>query len=266
VIASPTDRWSPEQYGRFAAERSQPFFDLLGMVDPCPGGAAVDLGCGTGELTRRLHEHLGAATTIGTDSSTAMLERAADYATDGLRFEQADINAFADVAAYDVVFANASLQWVPDHRALLTRLTAALKPGGQLAVQVPANHDHPSHTVAADVALEEPFASAIGAAVAANLWVLSPEEYADLLYGAGFAEQHVRLQVYPHLLASAADVVEWTKGTQLLRYKALLPDDLFPAFVDRYAARLVEALDNAAPYFYAFKRILFWGRLGQTTK
>ena len=46
------DTWDPEKYARFAAERSRPFFDLLDLVTPIPGGRAVDLGCGPGELTR----------------------------------------------------------------------------------------------------------------------------------------------------------------------------------------------------------------------
>lgn len=66
-----TDAWDPVQYERFAAERRAPFDDLLGFVAPCPGGRALDLGCGTGELTRELHRHLGARETLGVDRSPA---------------------------------------------------------------------------------------------------------------------------------------------------------------------------------------------------
>jgi trans-aconitate 2-methyltransferase len=70
------DRWSPGQYDRFAAEREQPFHDLLALVEPAPGGLAVDLGCGTGRLTHALHERTGADETIGVDSSARMLDKA----------------------------------------------------------------------------------------------------------------------------------------------------------------------------------------------
>src|SRR5690242_17107707 len=139
----PDDTWDPGQYLKFASERSRPFFDLLAQVEPCPGGAVVDLGCGTGELTQRLHLHAGAASTLGIDTSAAMLAEAEAFAGDGLQFAPGDIANFAPGAEYDVVFSNAALHWVPDHPALLARLTAALRPGGQLAVQVPANADHP---------------------------------------------------------------------------------------------------------------------------
>src|SRR5436309_1061495 len=156
------DSWDPAQYARFQAERAQPFNDLLALVRREPGMRVVDLGCGTGELTRDLHRELEAQQTVGIDSSDAMLAKARPLAGDGLSFEPGDIATFAPVATWDLVFSNAALHWIPDHHALLARLTAALAPDGQLAVQVPANHDHPSHVVAEAVAAEPPFAAVLG--------------------------------------------------------------------------------------------------------
>jgi len=152
-----TDAWEPETYSRFAAERSQPFLDLLDLVTRIPGGRAVDLGCGSGELTAELHRAAGAAETLGIDLSDSMLAKAAPHASGGLRFEKGDIARFAPVEPFDLVFSNAALHWVPDHPALLTRLTQAVNPGGQLAFQVPDNFDHASHRAAEEVAAEEPF-------------------------------------------------------------------------------------------------------------
>ncbi|HZP27315.1 MAG TPA: methyltransferase domain-containing protein [Acidimicrobiia bacterium] len=254
-----TDAWNPVQYRKFATERSRPFADLLALVRPVPGGAAVDLGCGTGELTARLHLHLGAATTVGIDSSEAMLATARALEGGGLRFEPGDIGAFAPVAAYDVVFSNAALHWVPDHPRLLRRQRDALRPGGQLAVQVPANFDHPSHALAFEVADEAPFRDLLEPGEATP--VLAPERYATLLDELGFAEQHVRLQVYGHHLGSTADVVEWTKGTTLTRFERAFPPELYERYLDRYRRRLLDVLGDRSPYFYTFKRLLFWGKL-----
>ncbi|MEP6895987.1 MAG: trans-aconitate methyltransferase, partial [Chloroflexota bacterium] len=46
--------WNPNQYHKFQAERSAPFYDLLALVEVRPNLKAIDLGCGTGELTRQL--------------------------------------------------------------------------------------------------------------------------------------------------------------------------------------------------------------------
>ena len=248
-----TEVWNPDQYGRFQRERQQPFFDLLALVRPVPSPRVIDLGCGTGELTGELHRRLGARETIGVDSSAAMLERAAAHAGDGVRFERGDIADFAASDGFDVIFSNAALHWLPDHEALIGRLSRALRPGGQLAVQVPANHDHASHITAAEVAREmgiEPHTPQ----------VLVPETYASILGRAGSAEQHVRLQVYLHRLDSRDAVVEWVKGTLLTDYARRLSEDGYADFLARYRARLLPKLEDARPYLFTFKRILFWAQ------
>ncbi len=251
----PPDAWLPETYARFAAERSQPFFDLLDLVTRIPGGRAVDLGCGTGESTAELHRATGAAETVGIDSSEAMLAKAAAHGGGGLRFEKGDIVSFAPAEPYDLVFSNAALHWVPDHPALLERLTRAIKPGGQLAFQVPDNFDHPSHRAAEEAAAEEPFRSALGGAAHPRS-VLAPEAYATILDRLGYTDQTVMLRVYGHSLASREDVVTWVEGSLLSEYRRRLDAELYPRFLERYRERLFAMLPDEKPLFFTFRRIL----------
>jgi len=258
-----SDAWDPQQYGRFAAERRQPFDDLCRLVEPLHGGAALDLGCGSGELTVALPALVGAGRVVGRDTSAAMLAQAEQHAARGVTFEPGDLREPPEPGRWDLVLANASLHWAPEHGTVLARWRDGLRAGGQLAVQVPANADHPSHQVAAQVATREPFASAFpGGApadvVAAN--VLRPEAYAVLLHDLGAQRQHVRLQVYGHVLGRTADIVEWVKGTSLTRFKQTMPADLYDRFVAEYQAELVATLGDRSPFFYPFKRILFWAR------
>jgi trans-aconitate 2-methyltransferase len=264
-----TDTWDPTQYDKFAREREQPFFDLLALVRPVPAMRVVDLGCGTGTLTRRLHEQLAAAETIGLDRSGRMLAVMRDTPQPpGLGFETGTIEAFARGASahprpgssgYDLVFSNAALHWVDDHAPLIARLASALAPGGQLAFQVPAQHDTLTHRLAEELAREEPFASAFGGWRRAQP-VLTPDAYARLLHGCGFGRQQVHLIVYPHVLASRDQVVEWVKGTMLTEYKRHLPEAVYDRFVDAYRGRLLAQLPDDRPFFYPFKRILCWGQ------
>jgi trans-aconitate 2-methyltransferase len=258
-----SDAWDPGQYEKFAAERAQPFWDLAELVADGPIGRAVDLGCGTGALTAELVARRGIGSMVGVDSSANMLAAAAAHAGEHLRFEAGDIRSWTSRRDHDLVISNAALQWVPDHVGVVTRWWAALRPGGQLAVQIPTNADHPSHRVAAEVASSEPFRTAMGGAppadqVAVN--VLAPEQYAILLDHLGATSQHVRLQVYGHRLARSADVVEWVKGTSLTRFTNVLPAELHDELIAAYSQRLLRVIGERAPYFYPFKRILFWGR------
>lgn len=244
--------WSPEQYEKFAAERKQPFLDLLALVEPRPHMHVVDLGCGTGELTRELHEVLHAAETVGIDSSETMLLKAGHFGDEALHFAKNDIEAFVTDRPYDLVFSNAALHWVADHERLLQRLTSFLSPAGQLAVQMPANDDHPSHRVAAEVAREfnvDPRPD----------FVLPVERYATLLHDLGYARQNVRMQVYGHVLPSSRDVVEWVRGALLTHYQSLLGAERYSEFLAAYENRLLAVLGEQRPYFYTYKRVLFWG-------
>ncbi|HET8732434.1 MAG TPA: methyltransferase domain-containing protein [Anaeromyxobacteraceae bacterium] len=254
----PQDVWKPELYARFRAERSRPFFDLLAMVRPRPGMRVVDLGCGTGELTAEAHKRLRARSTLGIDSSQAMLEKAAPLAGDGLSFAQGDIARFEDPegGGYDLVLSNAALHWVPDHPALLPRLARLLAPGGQLVVQVPANQTHVSHRTANELAREEPYATALRGYVRTRS-VLTPVEYALQLKRLGLVEEEVRLQVYVHELSEPADIVEWCRGTLLTDYEKRLPPDLYQQYVDAYRRRIVSAIPDERPYLYTYQRILF---------
>lgn len=256
-----SDAWDPGQYDRFASERSQPFYDLRGLVEGRGQRRVLDLGCGTGALTGELHRWLGAEETTGIDNSPAMLAEASARSGRGLVFVEGDLRRPpADPRSVDLVFSNAALQWVPDHPGVLADWVALLVDHGELAVQVPANVDHLAHRLIAEIAAAEPFASAGDGPPPPDpvRSVLKPEAYAELLFDLGFYRQHVRLQVYGHVLPSTRAVVEWTKGTSLTRIKSHLPPEAYEEFVATYTRRLVETLGDRSPYFYPFKRILLW--------
>jgi trans-aconitate 2-methyltransferase len=257
--------WNPEQYRQFANERAQPFHDLLALIEPGLIARAVDLGCGPGELTALAAERFGVAEMVGIDNSQAMLDKTAEHTSNVVRFEYGDIAEWKSPADFDLVLAAASLQWVPAHADVISRWASALRPGGQLAVQVPANADMPSHSVARQVAEREPYRSMFGSQGPpidpVQAYVLRPEQYAQILYDLGFERQHVRLQIYPHVLPSTRHVVDWVRGTMLTRFEKRLDTDAFNAFVADYETELLQVLGDHEPHFFPFRRILMWGRL-----
>jgi trans-aconitate 2-methyltransferase len=256
--------WDPKQYELFRNERSLPFFDLLDETakrfesseakkNPA---LVIDLGCGTGELTKILHERIGAKSTLGIDSSAQMLAKAPKH-VEGLRFEQGDISAFSAENGFDLIFSNAALQWVEDHELLFAKLASALTAGGQLAIQMPANHDHISHVVAAEVAQRPHFAKALSGYVR-HAPVLLPETYATLLERLGLQDQRVHLHVYAHRLESRVGMVDWVKGTMLTDYSRRLTPSEYQAFLAEYTEALFARVPDERPFFYPFKRILLW--------
>lgn len=143
-----------------------------------------------------------------------------------MTFERADIAEWAASEPVDLVFSNAALHWIDGHRQLFARLTGALSPGGQLAVQMPAGHDYPSHLLAERLAAEEPFRTALRGHIRRKP-ALALERYGHLVHRLGFRFQHVRLQRLLHLLPEAGAAIDWVQGTLLTDYRRHLPDRVY---------------------------------------
>lgn len=248
--------WAPDQYHKFQRERFAPFDDCLALVEKRAGLRVVDLGCGTGELTRRLADALPDSDVLGVDTSPEMLARAAPVARRGLRFSPGKLEE--TTGHWDLVFSHAAIHWVEDHPRLIPRLFELVAPGGQLVVQLPSNHHHFSQIAIRETASEAPFSAAL------DHWnrrspVLPVGDYAELLFRAGAPEPIVFEKVYPHVLESADAVLEWVRGSTLVPYLERLPEPLHAPFLDRYRAKL-SARWPTGPVFFGFQRILFSAR------
>lgn len=245
--------WNPEQYHKFKSDRLAPFNDLFSMIIIRSGLTVLDLGCGTGELAQALSEKLPQSRVTGVDSSTQMLEKAKERSSGSVNFRLGDVESLT--GEWDLLFSHAVLHWVDGHELLLARLWKHIKPGGQLAVQIPSNHRHPSHTCIIAAAREEPFKSALGGWVRHSP-VLEIDQYAQALHGCGATGFTVMEKVYPTYLPEAAAIVEWTKGTTLVPYFERLPQELYEPFLERYRELLRQALP-AGEILFTFRRILF---------
>jgi trans-aconitate 2-methyltransferase len=241
VVAMVTEpRWDPEQYRRFADERSRPFFDLTGRVGAERPRHVVDLGCGGGALTATLAERWPEALVEGLDSSAEMIAGAIPRAIPGrLRFTRADLRDWRPDAPVDVAVSNAVLQWVPGHATLLRGWVDALAPGGWLAFQVPGNDRSPSHVLLDELRAAPRWRDRLHQA-APGPRVLEPAEYLAHLAGLGCVVDAWET-TYLHVLQGADPVMEWVRGTALRPVLTVLDAAEQTEFLAEYAARLRDA-------------------------
>jgi len=251
--------WKPTLYREFEDERTRPARELLARVPLASVRHAVDLGCGPGNSTELLVERFPTAAVIGTDSSTAMLASARERLPEGprLRFTLGDIATWTPGDdAPGLIFANASLQWVTDHRTLIPRLFGSLAPGGVLAVQMPDNLDEPSHRLMREVAALPDFSREIGNAAAVRSRLLDAESYYDLL-ATEAAHIDIWHTVYRHPMASPGAIVKWLRSTGLRPFLDRLDTPTQAAFLADYEARI----DDAYPPRIDGRRLLRFPRL-----
>jgi len=246
--------WNPDQYLKFAGPRLQPAVDLLARV-PCANPRIVyDLGCGAGNVTQLLAVRWPQAVITGVDDSAEMLAKA-KAAVPGAHWVQLSLASWQASEPADLIYSNAALHWLPDHRRLFPALLAQLATGGVLAVQMPRNFGAPSHTLIGETVRGGPWRSLLEPLLAPSP-VAEPAFYHEIL-----SSQAARLDIweteYLQVLAGADPVKEWTKGTWLRQFLDALPPSQRPVFEDDYAARLRAAYPQLADgnTLFPFRRL-----------
>src|SRR5208282_777038 len=209
--------WNPILYAKFESERMRAARDLLAQVPLAAADLVYDLGCGPGNSAELLLRRFPRAKTIGLDTSDAMLAHARIRAPKA-EFVKQDIAHWAPEDRPDVIFANAALQFLPDHDRLFPRLMSFLAPGGVLAVQMANTARESSHALMRMVAAEGPWSSR-PAPSRVDVWMTT----------------------YVHPLEGPQSIADWFAGSTLQPFLERLDDDERCEFLARYRNGLKEA-------------------------
>jgi trans-aconitate 2-methyltransferase len=260
--------WDPELYHRFRHYRDEPVAIILARLPLARAAKIVDLGCGTGEHTVELARRSAVGTALGLDSSAAMIDRATTLRA-GLpgdlrarvTFTLGDFRDFDADRECDVVFSNAAFQWARDHHDLLMRCFRALRPGGSLAVQMPANERETAQATIHALANEAPWQASLGAIrTPSDATVRTPPEYQTMLAEIGFVDIDCHYQVFRHPMEGPAEVVEWSRATTLRPYLEALPADRHEDFIAALTRRLEHGYGTRGPLVFEFRRLFLWAR------
>jgi trans-aconitate 2-methyltransferase len=251
--------WSPSQYLKFADHRFRPAADLLARIEVAQPRFVCDLGCGTGHLTLELKKRWPEAEVIGVDSSPDMLAKAREVAP-GVAFSQADAADWKPARPLDVIFCNAVLHWLPDHGKLFPRLISLLAKDGVLAVQMPRNHESPSHQLMLRAAAHGPWRDRLASVQGINP-VHDPAFYFRAL-AADASDIDAWEAEYLHVLSGADPIVEWTKGTALRPYLDALDGPQREALLAEYRRLVAEAYppEPDEHTLFPFRRIFIVAR------
>jgi trans-aconitate 2-methyltransferase len=246
--------WNPQQYLKFSQPRLRPAMDLLARIPSAEPALVYDLGCGAGNVTAVLAERWPDARIIGVDSSATMLAQAA-RSLPRMQWVHQPLAGWQAERAADVIYSNAALHWLPDHRQLFPALVAMLAPGGVLAVQMPRNFSAPSHTLIEATARAGPWCSKLEPLLAPAP-VAAPQFYYALLAPLA-ASLDIWESEYLQLLSGEDPVKEWTKGTWLMQFLERLDATERVQFEADYALRLRAAYPRLADgtTLFPFRRL-----------
>ena len=245
--------WNSELYLKFKQQRTQPAIDLVSRVRSLAPENIIDIGCGPGNSTAVLKSFFPMARLLGVDSSQNMIDKAKQAHPD-IDFALGDAHEIS--GGYDLIFSNACLQWIPDHKELLPELMGKLNDGGTLAVQIPCNGNEPLYRIVFEVAADPKWGFQ-NIALEPN-GVLSSEEYFNIL-SACSSSFDIWETVYYHALPSHQALLDWIKGTRLRPYLNALSKEQAALFEKEILDRATEAYPvmKNGTVILKFRRLFF---------
>ena len=257
--------WDANLYLKFSDARTRPAIDLMNRLDPATGARAghaiYDLGCGAGNIARLLAERFPPSQVVGIDSSEQMLDKArAQTQNKRVTFGKGDLTQFKPDVPPAILYSNAAYQWVDGHIDLFPGLLKQLPAGGQLAIQMPRNHEAPSHALMRQAAAAGPWKAKLQQ-VRTIRQVYEPARYYDTLKPLT-SELDVWETIYQQVLTGKDPVAQYTASTGLRPYMQLLDEAEGKAFYETYVRLLAEAYPMRADgiTLFPFRRLFIVAR------
>lgn len=257
--------WDANLYLKFADARMRPALDLMGRLDPAnaarAGHAIYDLGCGAGNISRILAERFPGAPVVGIDSSEQMLEKARSQTADSrVSFAKGDLAQFKPDVPPAILYSNAAYQWLPGHIDMFPGLMKLLPSGGQLAIQMPRNHEAPSHALMREAADAGPWADKLKG-IGGIARVEEPSHYFDVLKPFS-SDLEVWETIYQQVLTGKDPVAQYTASTGLRPFLEALQEPERAQFYAKYASLIAKAYPTRSDgvTLFPFRRLFIVAR------
>ena len=177
----------------------------LELLRPKPGEHILDLGCGTGHLTKTIHEQCGSV--VGIDSSAAMIQSAKE-SFPGIEFYVQDATEFQRTTPFDAIFSNAALHWIHPPEKVIRCMHNNLVDGGRIVLEFGGKGNIASIINQLTTTLND---FGYPPKPAEEVWYFpSISEYTTLLESNGFEVSMAQLFDRPTKLASeASGILDW---------------------------------------------------------
>jgi len=230
---------------------------LIAELEFKGGERILDLGCGDGALTAELAKFVPDGFVLGIDASESMIATARkDNAGANLRFELLDIDAIDFESEFDLVFSNAMLHWVKDHRRLLRNVFKALKNRGTSRFQF-AGDGNCSNLIR--ILRKVTSAKEYAAYFCEFDWpwyMPAVDEYRALLDEVTFAEKRVWSEKADKHFESTEAMIKWIDQPSLVPFLGHVAENDRQRFRDAVVERMIkETLQGDGTYFETFRRI-----------
>ncbi len=242
-------RWDAADYAKSSSAQQAWARELIGKLELQGDERLLDIGCGDGKVTAEIARLLPEGSALGVDSSEAMVALAqSQYPADAhpnLRFQQADARSLPFRDEFDIVFSNATLHWVLDHRPVLRGIAASLKSGGKVLLQMGGRGNAADTTATLDKLMQAPRWRCYFQAFDFPYGFYGPDDYGPWLREAGLVERRVELIPKDMVHPGPEGLTAWIRTTWL-GHTQRVPEEERGAFIAEVVQMYIQdhALDQ----------------------
>lgn len=233
--------WDAHDYARHSGQQQIWARELIARLGLRGDESILDIGCGDGKVTAEIAARAADGAVVGVDNAVAMIalarQRYPQSSHANLRFGLADARCLPFCDAFDVVFSNATLHWLVDHRPALQSIARSLKPGGRAVLQMGGRGNGAAIIALLDRMTVQTEWARYFAGFSFPYGFHGPQEYAPWLRDAGLTARRSALIAKDMVHQGRAGLAGWIRTTWL-PWTQRVPDaerDLFvAALVDGY--------------------------------
>jgi trans-aconitate methyltransferase len=231
-------KWDVEDYNKSSSEQQKWARELIEKLRLRGDEHVLDIGSGDGKVTAELARRVPKGVVLGIDSSEGMVRFArekfqgAEY--NNLRFEMMDARALTFKGGFDVVFSNATLHWVTDHRPVLAGIKNSLNPAGRILLQMGGKGNASEVVEAIEAVLARDSWKGYFQNFAFPYGFFGPDEYRGWLLMAGFIPRRAELIEKDMIHKGKEGLSAWLRTTWL-PYTQRVPEERRSKFIDEVA-------------------------------
>lgn len=216
----------------------------------------LDLGCGDGTLTEQLSLLVPNGYVLGIDASAGMIKTAKQNVHDNLRFEEMDINKMNFENEFNIVFSNAALHWIKDHKHLLENTYTALKSGGVTVWNFAADGNCKTFYTVMREKIKSDSYKTYFTDFEWPWFMPSQAEYENLVKDIGFSQFTITEENADRYFANADEMIKWIDQPSIVPFIKCVPDDVKTSFRNEVIEEMIErTLQPDGTCFETFRRL-----------
>lgn len=226
----------------------------------------LDLGCGDGVITKQLAEMVPNGSVLGIDASEGMIKTAKqNNDCHNLFFELKNINELQYISKFDLIFSNAALHWVLDHKKLLTNVSNALTDAGVIRFNFAGDGNCSHFYKVIEQAMAEPQFKSFFHSFSWPWFMPTLQKYTEIISEIELTAIEIWEENADRFFETEETMIKWIDQPSIVPFLKHIPNEKQHSFRNYVVERMVkETKNNSDTCFETFRRINIKAKKGQS--